>query len=393
MKKMKVFALSVLLVFSLFCFSPAVEAHNPVWWDFDWNQRLEYTVNSTLISADLVDFPVLVYVDSDLVNWGDIQNNLDDIRFVGNYLDELSFEIDSFVLNDEAWFWVRLPEVSSSLDTYFFMYFDNKFCISGEDAEAVWDSNFVMVQHMNDATTSTILDSSSNDNDGAKLAANEPIETDGQIGKAQDFDGINDYVNLVDFFDGDVCRYVSAIITSDVTDVNQGIFGNVRDATTSGIFFRITDINRLRFYFYDTTDTIRSVEKTINLGVTNYVAGVYDGDYMRLYINGVEVSNVQIGSVTIKTNNEFSHNIGARWAGLTEFFNGFIDEVQVGASRSSAWVGASYETQRLNLLIVGGHAHPPDLTLRGEFLAAGMVLALILVPLLIFIIFAAKRRR
>jgi hypothetical protein len=39
---------------------------------------------------------------------------------------------------------------------------------------------------MNDATTSTILDSTGNDNDGAKVGANEPIEAAGKIGKGQD---------------------------------------------------------------------------------------------------------------------------------------------------------------------------------------------------------------
>jgi len=53
-----------------------------------------------------------------------------------------------------------------------------------------------MVQHMNDATTSTIKDSTTNSQDGAKYAANQPIEVDGEIGKAQDFDGTNDYVDL-----------------------------------------------------------------------------------------------------------------------------------------------------------------------------------------------------
>ena len=34
---------------------PTLKAdHNPTWWDYDWNQRLEYTVNHTLVDEDLV---------------------------------------------------------------------------------------------------------------------------------------------------------------------------------------------------------------------------------------------------------------------------------------------------------------------------------------------------
>jgi len=50
-----------------------------------------------------------------------------------------------------------------------------------------------MVQHMNDyPNTSTITDSTGNITTGSKYAANEPIEVDGEIGKAQEFDGTND---------------------------------------------------------------------------------------------------------------------------------------------------------------------------------------------------------
>jgi hypothetical protein len=49
---------------------------------------------------------------------------------------------------------------------------------------------------MVDATTSTIKDSTSNNNDGTKKAANEPIEVTGKVGKAQDSDGVDDYISI-----------------------------------------------------------------------------------------------------------------------------------------------------------------------------------------------------
>ena len=63
----------------------------------------------------------------------------------------------------------------------------------------VWDSNYTMVQHMKDTTTSSITDSTSNNNDGTKKAANEPLQnTTGKINSAQYFDGNDDYVNISD---------------------------------------------------------------------------------------------------------------------------------------------------------------------------------------------------
>ncbi len=54
-------------------------------------------------------------------------------------------------------------------------------------AENAWDSSYEASWRMKDATTSTILDSTDNDNDGNKEGANTPIEIVGKIGKGQDF--------------------------------------------------------------------------------------------------------------------------------------------------------------------------------------------------------------
>ena len=395
MKNIKTFALLVLIAVSLFCFSSAMPTlradHNPTWWDYDWNQRLEYTVNHTLVDEDLVNFPVLIYIDESVVDWGDVQNDLDDIRFTGDYLDELDFEIDSFVLNSEAWFWVRLPEVSSSLDTYFFMYFDNKFCVSGENAEAVWDSDFVMVQHMNDETTSTILDSTSNDNDGTKKDANEPIETDGKISKAQDFAGDDDYIN----FGNDASFNTSEITVSFWVDFDAGygeVFPRIVDHTIWDNYGYITVADGKLAVIYMTDAGAVLVASIGALGTDKvFVCWTYDGEYLRLYLDGVlnNTSLQVIGVLDAPTGNFY---FGSDVAG-TRACDGVFDELQrSGVGRSSAWVKASYYSQTLELVYEGYHTGV-SYARRGEILAAALVASLILVPLLILVIFAARRKR
>ena len=63
-------------------------------------------------------------------------------------------------------------------------------------SENVWDNNFKQVLLLNDANSTRVNDSTSNNNDGIKQDTNEPNEIDGFIGKAQDFDGDNDYIDL-----------------------------------------------------------------------------------------------------------------------------------------------------------------------------------------------------
>jgi hypothetical protein len=55
--------------------------------------------------------------------------------------------------------------------------------------------NLVSYYTMADLTTSTIEDVHGS-NDGTKKGANEPNQVDGKIGKAQDFDGSNDYISF-----------------------------------------------------------------------------------------------------------------------------------------------------------------------------------------------------
>jgi len=62
----------------------------------------------------------------------------------------------------------------------------------------VWDTNFKMVQHMADATSSTIEGSTSSGITGTKGWSNNPDEVDGKIGMVQDFDGGTEYMTFED---------------------------------------------------------------------------------------------------------------------------------------------------------------------------------------------------
>lgn len=397
MKNTEIFALLAVIVVSLlgcsFLVSSVEAGHNPTWWDYDWGQRIEYTINHTLVDEDLVNFPVLIYIDENLVDWGDIQNSLDDIRFIGNYLDELDFEIDSFMLNSEAWFRVRLPEISSSLDTYFFMYFDNKFCESGENAEAVWDTDFVMVQHMNDETTSTILDSTNYDNDGVKKAANEPIESAGKTAKAQYFDGINDYITISDsaslhtFTGITVECWVSPSTLGD-TLYWRNIFN--KGWSSEGSFVMYADKDTWSVYwglYLDGSDRMVHTDSGLNIDVWTHLVGTYDGTWVRLYRDGVEQANPTWCPVA-----SFSNDADLILGGPDNRFHGTHDEARVSdVARSDAWIKASYHSEVLELAYEGYHTGV-SYARRGEFIAAALVASLICVPLFILVIFAARRK-
>jgi hypothetical protein len=132
-----------------------------------------------------------------------------------------------------GWF-VKVPLVSTDSNTVIRIYYSKSDATDGEAEADTWNSAFVARYSMSDATTSTILDSTSNDNDGTKKGANEPIEATGKIGKAQDFDGTDDLILLgtqgtdYDGFNGTTWTF-SAWVNPDNISNDQYVAGGIKD--------------------------------------------------------------------------------------------------------------------------------------------------------------------
>ena len=105
-------------------------------------------------------------------------------------------------------YWVKVPSVSSSADTYFYIYYDNPLALDAEDPNNVWDSNFKSVMHLKESGNGTVgeyIDSTSNANDGqggAGVSSKVPTQINGKIYKGQDFDG-GDLISIPDSVDWD----------------------------------------------------------------------------------------------------------------------------------------------------------------------------------------------
>jgi len=163
-------------------------------------RKLKLTIDHTKIDSDLTDFPVLVKLTSSNFDFSKSNSDGYDIRFTssdGTTL--LKYERERHdSTNQVAEYWVKIPSVSSSADTEFYIYYRTDDTADGADPTNVWDSNFKAVYHLKDLTTSSVEDSTANDNDGTKKGTNEPTEVDGKIDKAQNFDGSDDYISAPD---------------------------------------------------------------------------------------------------------------------------------------------------------------------------------------------------
>ncbi|MCX6662403.1 MAG: DUF2341 domain-containing protein [Euryarchaeota archaeon] len=168
--------------------------------DFGWQYRKQITINHSQVAADLEHFPILIKtIDPDLQK---AQDDGGDILFMDGagvakrQYHEIEF-FDTTTGNIVAW--VNIPAVSSAQDTVFYMYYGNPTCINQQNPEKTWNSDYQAVWHLNNNPSSTIIDSSGNNNDGTSYGGMTTLDlVEGVNGKCLDFDGTDDYISVPD---------------------------------------------------------------------------------------------------------------------------------------------------------------------------------------------------
>jgi hypothetical protein len=170
---------------------------------------------------------------------------------------------------------------------------------------------------------------------GSNTATSAMWTRDGKFGKAIEFDGTDDYVEIADNSVFDVTDEVTLAAwvypvgfdnsyeNSIVSKAGNGSYGvyNLHYKTTSkGFRFEIND---------GASHTLFESKPSTALKTWYHVVGIYDGSMMKLYING-QLSNTAELSTSINTNNEPLRVGKQYWFGSQySYWNGLIDEVKI----------------------------------------------------------------
>jgi len=264
--------------------------------------------------------------------------------------------------NEQAWLWTKVPTIASGIDTDLYLYYDTT--MSGNDsyigdtgeiaAQNVWDNDFVGVWHMAQDPTGDIADaikdSTSNENDGTPggTMLTEDL-VDGKVGKALDFDGGDDRLNLGNNLSAASDFTISAIVkTSNVSLDYQNIMAKASGATMNYGFYLKTD--EVHFQFY-TGGWKTHTSTTANLiaGIFYFVTLVFDvvNNTVKMYVNDTE--KYFMAETTNPTPNAYSAYIGNDSG--AEWFTGIIDEVRFSTVvQTAASVKATYYSNWDNLI-------------------------------------------
>ena len=205
------------------------------------------------------------------------------------------------------------------------------FTITSTESNAIQIPGLIAAYSFEDSDSSAVMDSSGNANHGTNSGAIHT--TTGQFGSAMSFDGINDMIklNTMDIVGGSGLT-ISAWMKADdfgIPDarlVSKATGVNEVDHYWMVSTFRNNSI-RFRLKSGGSTTTLISNKNVITAGVWHHIAVTYDGDMMRIYVDGSEVGSTK-KSGAINTNSSVLAAIGAQPQG-DKLFDGLIDEVRL----------------------------------------------------------------
>lgn len=328
------------------------------WYNHNWSFRIPITVQASQIDANLSNFPVYVNLANLAPHFfAQVRPDGGDIRITeGDGSTEVPREVVSLstsTLTGELHF--RATNVSSTTDTTFYIYYGNAGALdhpatSTFGARNVWSNGYVLVSHMNDLTTATVLNSASTTN-GAKTSANNPQGVaSGYIYNAQDYSGdsIQFTGNIIENLNG---YHVSMWFNPDSLtggNAEEQSFGRtlygVSPAGSPYEWLRVGGNSfptELRLCAFEPGTTCNA---TVGAGLTtgnwHYVSvnAVRSGN-TTLRLNGVErLSFTAAGSAA-----GANFTIGDLRPGRGINFAGRIDEVRVSnVNRSNAWRDAEF---------------------------------------------------
>lgn len=338
-------------------------------WLTGWQYRKKITIDQTKVDANLSDFPVLVKLTSSNFDFSKALSTGYDVRFTSSDGETLlKYERERHdQANSLAEYWVKVPSVSGTVDTDFYIYYGKSDASDGSDAANVWDSNHKLVVHSKDLTTSTVKDSVTGSS-FSKQSANHPIEADGKIGKAQNYDGSQDYID---------CEAGSGLDITG-TAITLEALVNITSYVDGGMFFCkgnsvgeppykqytleervVNSIGYMRFMGdFDGTCANNDDTTEIGTGSWKYLVVSYDGANVRFYIDGSPTTS------PARTGNLMTHSTWKLLTGkltyTTNYFDGKMDEMRISNSvRSAAWIKATYNSNFDTLVSYGGEQQPP----------------------------------
>lgn len=191
------------------------------------------------------------------------------------------------------------------------------------------DPSTIAEYHLDEGSGLSAFDDSGNGNHG--ILRNGPVWVAGRANNALSFDGVNDYIELNNSPSLNPPNAISIAAWVNTVTLSVSQFIVAKDNLPSGrlqYFLRLQG-SAVRMGIRTTADYFAT--SAANLITTNtwyHVAGTWDGQLIRLYVNGAQVATSPAAVTGTMSDNGVATRIGGRQDGQLPF-RGRIDEVQI----------------------------------------------------------------
>ncbi len=306
------------------------------------------------------DFPVLVRLNA--ADNREVFENARpdgcDIRFSkSDGQTPLPFELERWDVtgtDSVAEFWVLLDTISPDNDAqHILMHFGNSAASTDVSADSLvfnGGNGFVGVWHFGSADA--LGDATGNGYGGTNYGS-AALTSGSLIGHGREFDGTDDYIDVPGFPDDAVVDRLtisSWVNLDDQSDWREIVAKADTDYKSGSYGLRKSNMDAPVF----TVDISGDMKREIGSGTLAddgntwvYLAGVLDGSYQRLYMDGAEVSSrPESGSIKTTAN---SLNFARRSDNPSRLLDGRLDEIRISKiGRSPDWITLCYHTQKPN---------------------------------------------
>jgi MSHA biogenesis protein MshQ len=318
-------------------------------------RRKQITIPADKVEAPaspgfLADFPVLFAVQDPQIaaRAGTDESN---IYFVdADGATRLEHEIEKWSPDTgELVAWVKLPRVSATADTVFYVHYGAPAPGAPAAPAQVWSNGFAAVWHLAEppgpGTQGGITDSTTG-NDGtahASMQANDLVR--GQIGDAIDFDGVDDEITFQNPITGPGPHTISVWVNQRATtSFDALVVLGQGDPNRARMFYSVYFEDEAAFGFYANDGTTNT--NIIGDGWT-LMHWTYENRDNVVYIDGTSLGTVRVGNgVDTQGSDGRLGNVTSGDFGSNMNLNGQLDEVRIATVvRPAEWVRTEFNNQ------------------------------------------------
>ncbi|MBF0433428.1 MAG: DUF2341 domain-containing protein [Fibrobacteria bacterium] len=334
----------------------------------DWHFSKKILVNTTqtggYINENLVNFPLLIRLNSDNFDFSQARASGQDLRFSQSLGSVMDYEIERWdSAGAMAEIWVKMDTVYGNNNTqFFYMCWGNANAEGRSDGGVVFDTvnGFTGVWHLNEGRGSgsdTYKDATYNRDNGTSMpGAASVLDVESVAGKGQEFDGGASYIDLQtsDNLDGAMAMTISFWCKADVINfsTNRGIFSRGSAATVNAPFiFGQADSDVIALVFQTDSTSHKIQTASLKQGQWHYVSFSWNGSSVTAYLDGVAGSTVMVSAGSqLNATNGFNYLGSMDNSGV---WDGKLDEIRSSVTnRSADWIKFSYENQKIGSAVV-----------------------------------------